>query len=558
MATTRIMPVHPIKNWGAAQTVKYVTDYVKNPAKTEGGLLVTGFECDPDVVTEDFMLQRDEYQFNTGREQGANEILCYHARQSFLPGEADAETVAKLGYELAMELTGGKFSFIVCTHTDKPHLHNHIIINAVNLDCDRKFRNELYSYKRIRRTADRISAAHDLSVVENPKLSKGTANRYDKPTKRDTLVELIDDFFAISPPKDFDDMLKQLAKNGCKIKRRGKTISVQPSDAERYFRFRTGKKGMPDGYDEESLRKKIAEIQAGLQSDLHEDMELKLGENVADAHANTHGNISTDTHSNTLAFDDFSSVEDKDFTLNIDTLSSDMQTEPPTMPASEPSSKPSPALTSKPTIKPTSKITHDKKINLIIDIENSIKAQENVGYERRAHGFNLQQAAETLLFLQTNNLTDMDALTLAVSQAQAEYDALQKRITAADIRIKEVNTLQRHIGAYNKNKDVHSHYLRTKRNTKYRTENEKAIAIVEEAKAFFDSLGLEKLPTIKDLQAEYSVLSQEKHNCYQARTEMRRHVSDLQSAKKNAEILLGVEVEPVTEQRKTKGQIDER
>ena len=115
------------------------------------------------------------------------------------------------------------------------------------MDCDKKFRNELHSFKRIRRTADRISAENDLSVVENPGLSKGTENRYDKPTKRDKLIDLIDDIFENSLPKDFDDLLKQLEKSGCKIKRRGKTISIQPPGAERFFRFSSGKKGLPDG-----------------------------------------------------------------------------------------------------------------------------------------------------------------------------------------------------------------------------------------------------------------------------------------------------------------------
>ena len=127
MATSRIMTVHPIVELGAAQTVKRTVDYVTNPAKTDGGLLVTAFGCDPDCAAEDFMFSRDEYQQKTGRDQGENEILIYHVRQSFLPGEADAETVSRLGYELAMELTGGEFSFIVCTHADKPHLHNHIV-----------------------------------------------------------------------------------------------------------------------------------------------------------------------------------------------------------------------------------------------------------------------------------------------------------------------------------------------------------------------------------------------------------------------------------------------
>jgi hypothetical protein len=184
--------------------------------------------------------------------------------------------------------------------------------------------------------------------------------------------------------------------------------------------------------------------------------------------------------------------------------------------------------------------SHDKKINLLIDIENSIKAQNSPGYHRWAEGFNLQQAAETLLFLQTNNLTDMGALTHTAEQAEREYAALQTRIDSANTRIKEINTLQRHIGAYNKNREVYSQYLRSKRSPQFRQENEKAIATAEEAKAFFDSLGLEKLPSIKELRTEYSVMSQEKHNCYQARNEMRRYVTDLQSAKKNTEMLLGI------------------
>ena len=104
-----------------------------------------------------------------------------------------------------------------------------------------------------------------------------------------------------------------------------------------------------------------------------------------------------------------------------------------------------------------------------------------------------------------------------------------------------MNTLQRHIGAYRKNSDIYSQYLRSKRNPKFRQDNEKAIATVEEAKAYFDSLGLEKLPSIKSLQVEYTALSQEKNSCYQARSEMRQSVFDLQSAKKNVEMFLGTD-----------------
>jgi FtsZ-binding cell division protein ZapB len=333
---------------------------------------------------------------------------------------------------------------------------------------------------------------------------------------------LIDKILSADPPKDFDDFLKQLEKNGCKIKRRGKTISFRPPGAERFFRFKSGKKGLPDGYDEESLRKRIADLQTEVQTDLRGEFEPSTEKNNAAAH--------TDAE----RFDGFSFVMEDEIPPTADT--------PPAENAADPAER----------------IGHDKKINLLIDIENSIKAQNSPGYERWAKGFNLQQAAETLLFLPMNNLTDMEDLTQAVNQAQAEYDALQKRIDAADRRIKEVNTLQKHIGAYRKNSDIYSQYLRSKRNPKFRADNENAIAAVEEAKAYFDLLGLDKLPTIKELQAEYSVLSQEKQTCYQARTEMRRHVLDLQSAKKNAEMLLGLETEPDNGRTKKKGLDDDR
>ena len=442
MATTRIEPIHINTEWGAAQTIKRTTDYMKNPDKTNGGLLIDGFGCNPDIVTDDFMFSRDEYQLNTGRNQGENEVLAYHVRQSFLPGEADIETVRRLGCELAMEITGGNFSFIVCTHTDKNHLHNHIVINAVNLDCDKKFRNEVGSFRRVQRISDRICRDNILSVVENPALSKNKRPNYKTPTKRDGLAGIINNIFGTDPPKSFEDLLKQLEKNGCKVRKRGKTISIQPPGAERFFRLKAGKKGLPEGYDEDSLRKRIEEMQADLQDGLCDE----IGDTV---------------HADAPATDRFSFVEEEEISRAEDKKADGTAAEP------------------------SLKYSHDKKINLLIDIENSIKAQSSPGYERWAKGFNLQQAAETLLFLQTNNLTDIEALTHAASQVKNDYDALQTRIDNAEARIKEVNILQRHIGAYHKNRDVYSQYLRSKRNPKFREENENAIATVEEAKAFF-------------------------------------------------------------------------
>jgi len=448
---------------------------------------------DTDIITETFMEARDDYHHITGRNQGDSEILAYHVRQAFLPGEVDADTAHQLGHELAMELTSGNFSFMVCTHIDKDHLHNHITINAVNLDCDGKYRNEFNSFKKVRELADRISAENKLYVIENPGHSKTYTGRYSTPTKRDGLAKIMDEVLATGQPKNFEDFLRQLTKAGCKVKKRGETISIQPPNSKRFFRLKAGKKGLPVGYDEESLRKKIADMQTDIPAELHDSKEEIL--------------------------------------TATDALPLPAQ---PIMPS------------------------HNKKINLIIDLENSLKAQDSPTYKRWASGFNLQQAAETLLFLQTHNLTDIDALTHAAATARADFGSLQKRIDTADTRITQVNNLQRHIGAYSKNKDVYSQYLRSKRSPKFRQENEKAIATVEGAKAFFDSMGLDNLPSINNLREEYSALAQEKHNCQQAINGIKQLVSDLQSAKKNVEVLLGIEGEPANERTQRKGQHDDR
>ena len=144
----------------------------------------------------------------------------------------------------------------------------------------------------------------------------------------------------------------------CKVKQRGKTISIQPPGADRFFRLKAGKKGLPIGYDEESLRKKIADMQTDIPVELHDSKEEILP--------------AADTKITAAAI---------------------------------PAEPLAPA--------------HGKKINLIIDLENSLKAQGSPGYKRWADGFNLQQAAETLLFLQTHNLTDMDTLTHAATTGYA-------------------------------------------------------------------------------------------------------------------------------------------
>jgi len=94
---------------------------VQNPDKTENNALVRGYECSPECAAEEFANSMDMYEIKTGRTHKDNSRLLYHMRQSFKPGEVDPATANRIGYEWALEYTGGKHAFVVATHTDKAH-----------------------------------------------------------------------------------------------------------------------------------------------------------------------------------------------------------------------------------------------------------------------------------------------------------------------------------------------------------------------------------------------------------------------------------------------------
>ena len=168
MATTRIMPLHIGKGRTESQAVSDIIDYVENPQKTDNGRLITGYGCDSRTADAEFLLAKRQYIAATGRVRGADDVIAYHVRQSFKPGEITPEDANRLGVEFAKRFTKGKHAFVVCTHIDKSHTHNHIIWSAVNTDCDRKFRNFWGSTRAVRRLSDTICIENGLSIVENP------------------------------------------------------------------------------------------------------------------------------------------------------------------------------------------------------------------------------------------------------------------------------------------------------------------------------------------------------------------------------------------------------
>lgn len=188
--------MHQNKGKSIADCLADRTDYAKNPDKTNEGELLSSYECDPKTVQGEFMLSKRQYDDITGRQQASN-VIAYQIRQSFKPGEITPELANKIGYELGMSFTKGKHAFIVATHIDKSHIHNHIIFNSTSLDCTKKFRDFKRSGKALAQISDRLCLENGLSIIENPKRSKGHYGKWlgDKkpPSHSEILRQTIDE-----------------------------------------------------------------------------------------------------------------------------------------------------------------------------------------------------------------------------------------------------------------------------------------------------------------------------------------------------------------------------
>lgn len=256
MAATRLIPMHVNKGKTLAQSLGNRTDYAKNPEKTDKGELVTGYQCDPMTVDEEFMLSKRQYEQITGRRQ-RHEVIAYQIRQSFKPGEITPEEANRLGQELALRFTKGKYAFIVATHTDRAHVHNHIVFNSTSIDGTRKFKNFWLSSIALQKVSDLVCLENGLSVI-TPKPYRERAKRTDYPRKvknRDVLCEDIDAVLQ-KKPESFEAFLQELQALDYEIKC-GNHISLKGKNQARFIRLSS----LEEGYSEADLRAHFLEQQ---------------------------------------------------------------------------------------------------------------------------------------------------------------------------------------------------------------------------------------------------------------------------------------------------------
>lgn len=240
MAVTK---THPIKS-----TLKAAIDYICNPDKTDGKLLVSSFGCAAETADIEFEWTR-RHAIDKGTHLGR------HLIQAFEPGEVSPEEAHRIGMELAREVLGGKYEFVLTTHIDKDHVHNHLIFNAVSFTDHKHYHSNKSSYHEIRRASDRLCKEHGLSVIV-PGRDKGKSYIEHQAAQNGTsykakLKAAIDRLIPVS--SSLEDLLARLQREGYEIKR-GKYISARAPDQERFTRLKT----LGADYTEEAVVSRIA------------------------------------------------------------------------------------------------------------------------------------------------------------------------------------------------------------------------------------------------------------------------------------------------------------
>ncbi len=458
MARTWLKPLHAGKGRPFEKAFHDIIEYVADPGKTKNGEYITGYETDwrsfPAQAVHNKMLYDQERGRQLSRKK---DVLAYHFEQSFKPGEITPEEANRLGLEFAHRYTRDRHAFVVCTHVDKGHIHNHIIWDAVDLEHGKKFRNFWGSTKAAQRLSDSICLRNGYSVIDRAGDEKLAGKSYEqwlgsgkKPSHRDELRMAVDAALS-GPAVDFESFLDRLREAGIAVERRGKALRLRAPGWKKFAEIGS----LGSGYTEENLRKAAA------------------GE------------------------------------------------------------QPKPRF-----FRPKCTAKSDEKIDLLVNLQNKILEGKRIGYLRWAKGFNLKQTVKTYNYLAEHRMTYAE-LGQRVQEATDRCHGLAGDIKKAEARMAEIAVLKNHIVNYSKTRQAYVDYRKAGYSRKFLAAHEAEIAAHKAAKAYFDQLNLEKLPTVKTLQAEYSRLLAQKKSDYAAYRQAREEMRELRTVKANLEQVLG-------------------
>ena len=436
MAITKIKAIR--------STVDSAISYIINPAKTDEKLLVSSFGCSVETAAKEFDWTRE-----IAKQHGMpdTKILARHVIQSFDVGEVSPEVAHEIGRQFADEMLGGKYEYVLATHVDREHIHNHIIFNAVSFVDHHAYKSYKKIYYDMREISDKICAENGLSVIP-PTQGKGMEYKEYSEAQKGTswkqkLRFAIDKNIVLA--KDFDDFIRLMQKSGYEIKQ-GKYISFRAEGQERFTRAKT----IGENYTEERIRERIS---GG------------VGRKIS---------------------------------------------------------------------------TERKGISLIIDIQNSIKAQQSKGYEHWAKVNNLKEAAKTFNYLTENNLLQYSDLESKVSELRAAFSKNTTDLKAVEGRLKEIQPLIKNLDNYRKLKPVWDEFSGIKNKLAFREKHRAELIIFESSrKALKEHYGEKKWDDLKSLQSERDRLTAEQTTLYAERDRLKKQTKDIETVKRNVDRILG-------------------
>ena len=433
MAVTKIKPIK--------STLSKALDYIQNPDKTDGKTLVSSFGCSYETSDIEF-----EYTLSQARQKGNN--LAFHLIQSFEPGEVDCEKAHTIGKQLADAATKGQHEYVLTTHIDKGHIHNHIIFCAVNFVDYHKYNSNKRSYYGIRNMSDKLCRENGLSVVVPGKGSKGKSYAEYQAEKVGTswkgkLKIAVDTL--LPQVASFEELLQRLQAAGYEIKP-GKGGACRAPGQERFTRLKT----LGADYTEEAIKERIA------------------GKRTKAAKAPK----------------------------------------------------------------------EQRGVSLLIDIENSIKAQESRGYEQWAKIHNLKQAAKTMNFLTEHKIEQYADLVSRIEEVTAESEQTADALKSVEKRLADMAVLMKHVATYQKTKPVYDAYRKARNREKYRAGQEQAIILHEAAARSLKATGIAKLPNLAALQSEYEALQAQIEALYADYGKLKKKVREYDIIKQNIDSIL--------------------
>lgn len=429
MAVTKIKPIK--------STLKKALDYIMNPDKTAGKLLVSSFGCAYETADIEFA-----FTLSQAIEKGNNQ--AHHLIQSFSPDECKdglltPEIAHEIGVKLAGGVTHGKHEYVIATHTDRGHIHNHIIFCAADFLEHKKYVSNKKSYAEIRRISDGLCLEYGLSVVEPMEQPAKSYYEYQAEKMgiswKKKLRTNID--FLIPQVSGFDELLAHLQNAGYEI-RYGQYISCRAPEQKRFTRLKT----LGTEYAEERLRERITQKQ------------------------------------------------------------------------------------------------HVSAPSLVIDIENSIKAQSSKGYEHWAKLHNLKQAANTINFLAENGITTYAAFLSRMADAEHATESLQSDIKETEQKLSVLSVIRKHAEVYEKTKAVYREYRQAKNKAQFRTTHERTILLHEASVKGLQDAGVKTVPNIAEIAKQYHALEDEKNRLYEAYAHAKKRSAEFSVIRKNMEQLL--------------------